>query len=74
METLKYLYESDCPVDAEASQFAAGGGHVEILQYLYENGYPVDTDEASLTAVEVGHQRAAPSGGHPHADTRAASL
>ena len=51
LEMIKYCVANQCPMDEEACDCAAGGGHLECLKYLHEQ---VKAPWDSHTAVTVG--------------------
>jgi hypothetical protein len=48
---LMWMHENGCPWDEEATEYAAGDGHLEILKWLHENGCPI-SDVACSEAAE----------------------
>jgi hypothetical protein len=51
LEMIKYCVANQCPMDEEACDCAAGGGHLECLKYLHEQvKAPWDSETAYLAA------------------------
>ena len=54
LETLKYLLEHGCPVNAGTCEGAAKQGHLETLRYAHEMQCPWD-ERTCAAAAEGGH-------------------